>query len=158
MNNLPLKTKLWLLGLVSFLGVALLAGASVWHTYRSKTILLDFVDQKIAINRSATATYAHGLQMGQALRNLVLDPSNKKAYDNQADAAKKFEQESIKLTGYLAQTSAGTETVKKLQDSIAQWLPLQQEVIKLVIDGNPAEATSLLVSKETPAWRNVREV
>jgi len=157
MKNLPLKTKLWLLGLVSFLGVVLLAGASVWHSYRSKAILLDFVDQKIATSRSATAAYAHGLQMGQALRNIVLDPATKKAYDNHADASKKFEQETAKLAEYLSRTTDGKETAKHLQDSIAQWIPLQQEVIRLVGSGSSSEATSLLVTKETPAWRTVRE-
>ncbi|RTL56390.1 MAG: methyl-accepting chemotaxis protein [Rhodocyclaceae bacterium] len=158
MLNLPLKTKLWLLGMVSCLGIALLAGTSVWHSFRSKAILLDFVDQKIAINRAATAAYAHGLQMGQALRNIVLDPANKKAYANHGEANKKFDEEVAKLAERLAVTAEGKEIVGRLQGSIAQWQPQQKQVIELVSSGAGAEASALLVSKETPAWRSVREV
>ena len=81
LNNLSLNARLWLLGLVSASGVAVLATSSIWHTYHSKVTLLGFVDEKIALSRSATSSYANGLQMGQALRNILLDPHNKKAND-----------------------------------------------------------------------------
>ena len=124
-----LKTKLMLLGAVGILGAAFLAGASVWHSYRTKVVLLGFVDQTIAINRSATASYAHGLQMGQALRNVLLDPANKKGHENLAEASKKFDQEVGKMSALLAQTAEGKETATKLKASIDQWLPLQKEVV-----------------------------
>lgn len=74
-SQLSLKARLWLLGLVSALGITVLALSSIWHASNSKEVLLGFVDQKIALNQSATTAYSHGLQMGQALRNIQLDPA-----------------------------------------------------------------------------------
>jgi len=156
MSIQTLKAKLLLLGAVSIFGVAFLAGASIWHSYRTKVVLLDFIEQTIAINRSATSSYAHGLQMGQALRNIVLDPANKKGYDNLAEASKKFDQEVAKMSDLLAKTAEGKETATKLQAGVSQWLPLQKEVVEIV--GNGGDAKPLLVSKETPAWRGVRDI
>ena len=63
-SQLSLKSRLWILGVVSVLGISILALSSVWHAYHSKEILLKFVDERIALNRLATTAYANGLQMG----------------------------------------------------------------------------------------------
>lgn len=156
-NNHSLKTRLWFLGLVSSLGVAILAGASHWYAHSSKAHLIEFVDQHIALNRHATNAYANGLQMGQALRNIVLDPGNQKAYKNYSDAAEKFSQEQNQLLPLMRKGAADTSAAD-LDAKIAAWRPEQGKVIDLMKAGQAAEATSVLTSKETPAWRAVREV
>ena len=103
LNKFSLNARLWLLGAISVLGITFLAMSSVWHAYHSKVMLLGFVDQDIALNQSATAVYSQGLQMGQALRNILLDPSNKKAYDNFASATDVFDKEIDKLLRLPAQ-------------------------------------------------------
>ena len=108
-NHLSLNARLWLLGLVSALGIAVLAVSSIWHAYQSKETLLGFVDEKIALNRSATAAYAQGLQMGQALRNILLDPANKKAYDNFDAANDAFGKETEKMTSLISKSPGGNE-------------------------------------------------
>jgi methyl-accepting chemotaxis protein len=157
LNELSLKSRLWLLGLISALGIAILAISSIWHVYHSEEVLHSFIDEKIALSRSATASYAYGLQMGQALRNFMLDPSNKKAYDNFVVASKAFSEENDKLAPLISNGSGGNEIVSRLKSNIDQWLPFQNQIIELIKTGKGTEALSLLVSKETPAWRAVRE-
>ncbi|MFZ3017669.1 MAG: methyl-accepting chemotaxis protein [Gallionella sp.] len=157
LNNLSLKTRLWLLALISATGIAVLSISSIWHAYQSKAVLLSFVDEKIALNRSATASYSHGLQMGQALRNILLDPANRKAYDNLAAASKSFSQETDKLVSMVAKTPGSTEITARLKRNIEQWLPLQNQILQMVNEQKNAEAMSLLVARETPAWRAVKD-
>lgn len=155
-THTSLKARLWLLGLISSLGVAILAVSSIWHAHNSKLVLLDFIDETIALNRSATALYAHGLQMGQALRNILLDPTNKKAYENHAGAKDAFKEEIDKLTLRLSRTGGGNEIAARLNGYVNQWQPFQKQIIELVKAGNVPEAQAVLVAKETPAWRAVR--
>jgi methyl-accepting chemotaxis protein len=155
--NLSLKARLWLLGLVSALGIAFLALSAIWHANHSKDILLVFVDEKIALNRSATTAYANGLQMGQALRNILLNPSNAKAYDNFAAANDTFRQEIDKLIPLLVRRDGGNDVAARLKSNIDQWQPLQKSIIELVKAGNGDQAREILVAKETPTWRLVRE-
>ncbi len=156
-NNLSLNTRLWLLGLVSAFGVAILAISSIWYAYHTKEILIGFIDEKIALSRSATASYAHGLQMGQALRNILLDPTNKKAYDNFDAASDVFGKETDNLFVMISKQSGGHDIAVRLQNNIKIWQPIQQQTLLLVKDSKVAEATNLLIGKETPAWRSVRE-
>ncbi len=157
LNKFSLNARLWLLGAISVLGLTFLAMSSVWHAYHSKVMLLGFVDQDIALNQSATAVYSQGLQMGQALRNILLDPSNKKAYDNFASATDVFDKEIDKLLPFVSKAADGNEIAGKVRTKIEQWQPLQKRVIELVKAGNVPDALALLVAKETPAWRALKD-
>ncbi len=157
LDHLSLNARLWLLGLISALGVAILAFSSIWHTYHSKATLLSFVDERIALSRSATSSYSHGLQMGQALRNILLDPANQKAYDNFSAADESFGKETEKLTAMISGTASGGELATRLKGNIATWQPLQKQIIELVRANKGSEAMNLLISRETPAWRSVKE-
>ena len=153
-----LKARLLLLGLVSALGVIFLASATLWYSQRSKATLLEFVEQDVALNRSATVTYANGLQMGQALRNIILDPSNKKGYDNYSNAAEIFAKESLRLVELMKKNATEASKAAELDARITAWRPLQVKVLDLVKGGQVGEATALLSPQETPAWRAVRDI
>ena len=158
LDKLSLKARLWLLGTISVLGIVILAASSIWHAYHSKEILLSFVDQKIAVNQSATRAYSQGLQMGQALRNILLDPSpNNKAYANLPVAKDEFNKEIDLLLPFLSQGVGGNDSAAKVKTKIAEWHSLQNQVIELVKAGNGPEALALLVAKETPAWRTLKD-
>ena len=145
-----LKARLLLLGLVSALGVIFLASATLWYSQRSKATLLEFVEQDVALNRSATVTYANGLQMGQALRNIILDPSNKKGYDNYSNAAEIFAKESLRLVELMKKNATEASKAAELDARITAWRPLQVKVLDLVKGGQVGEATALLSPQETP--------
>jgi len=153
LNQVSLKGRLWLLGIVSALAVGILALSSIWFAFSSENLLHNFIDERISIRHSAMTSYANGLQKGQALRNILLDPANKKGYDNFSKADEIFRQESEKLTKLLLATGGSG----KMKGNIETWLPLQNQVIELIKAGNRDEAQALLVTKETPAWRAVRD-
>ena len=154
--KLSLRGQLWLLGLVSALGVAVVAISSIWFSAQSKQALVSFVEQTVALSRAASLTYANGLQMGQAVRNILLDPSNRKAFDNLAAGRARFDEDSAKrLT--LLEARGDKEVAGAVVGHIKQWQPLQAQVVSLVGEGHLAEAQALLVSRETPAWRVLRQ-
>lgn len=151
-----LKAKLWLLGAISTLGVALLAVSALWHSEQSKTALLHFVDHQIALNRAANATYGQGLQVDLALRNYMIDPSNKNVFENFSVAGSKFREEFGILNQLLSAEKEDSEISARLMNNVALLQPLQQQAFDLITSGNIPEAKNLLVTKETPAWRPVR--
>lgn len=156
--NLNLKAKLWVLGISACLSCLCISGVAVWYSVQGKSLLLDFVDNVVDLDRSANAAYAQGLQMGQAQRNVLLDASNSKAYQNFDDASKKFDLEVAQVVQHLNQADPSTATSKKLSEAIGKWRPYQQQMFALVKEGKTAEASNLLVTQETPAWRNLRGI
>lgn len=157
LSGLSLRGRLWLLGIASSLGMIVLALSAIVFAARSEAIFAKFVQETIAMRHSAALVYANGLQKGQAIRNILLDPGKKTAYDNFNNADKVFGQEIERLHSMLAAQEMTREIAARLKKNVDQWQPLQQQVIELVKAGNGEESKTLLVTKETPAWRLVRD-
>lgn len=156
-SYLSLKSRLWLLGIVVASGMAILAISSIVFTAQSEATLIKFVDERIATRHTATLAYANGLQKGQAVRNILLDPGKQTAYDNFTKAEEVFSREIKKLIPLLTKDATTQEIAARLSKNVEHWQPLQQRVIALVKEGNVEESKTLLVSEETPAWRKVRD-
>ncbi len=153
---MKLKTKIILsLSLVFILfsmviGVALIGMQSVKGRFES------FLQNDLALLQAVTGMYADGLQGGQALRNIVLDPANKTAYKNLEKAGDDFKEESRKALSLAA--SEATDR-KMLEDLIAlreQYIPLQGKIIGLA-SSDQAAAIASVNQQETPLWRSIRE-
>ena len=151
-----LKARLWLLGTVSVLGVLVLAAVTLFYAERSKDHLLEYVERYAALSQLSTETYANGLQMGQALRNILIDPANPQAYKNQQAALDNLNRAGEALATLLASDPARAADVEALRRHLRAWPPLQAQVIERVRRGELIEARLLLVEQETPAWRALR--
>ncbi|MBK8790678.1 MAG: hypothetical protein IPO28_11050 [Holophagaceae bacterium] len=102
-----------------------------------------------------TQLYANGLQTGQAIRNIVLDPSNPKAFQNYDAALKEF---AATLQRGIALTADTPERQKTLREVGAQWealARLQEPIKDKTLD--QAAAITLLNKQATPAWRAIKD-
>ncbi|MBD7977637.1 methyl-accepting chemotaxis protein [Pseudomonadaceae bacterium Sa2CUA2] len=158
MNTKTLRARLWLLGIASVLGVALLAATTLWYAQRSKDQLQEFVERFITVNSLATKSYANGLQTGQALRNILLDPGNQRGHDNYANAVKAFGEQAAALIERMRRHPVSTPRADELEVKIRAWRPKQDRVIELVKAQRVSEAMVYLNAEETPAWREVRAI
>ena len=100
--------------------------------------------------------YAQGLQMGQATRNIMLDPANPTAYDNYKNAAAAFEKavESMRLHDALHGKTGLPDKIAAIR---GQQKALQDRVFELVKVGKQDEAKAFLNKEETPKWREMRK-
>ncbi|WP_326542696.1 methyl-accepting chemotaxis protein [Pseudorhodoferax sp.] len=133
--------------------VALLV--SLWGLLRTQGDFDRFIQQEQAVANGLNEMYAQGLQMGQALRNIVLDPANKRAYENFTAAQDAYEQ----ATRDVAARAAGTP----LQATMAELGKLRETqaakqalVMAAAKGGDAAAAVRVLNAEETPAWRALR--
>jgi methyl-accepting chemotaxis protein len=117
----------------------------------------NFLDRDEAKLRAFNEMYAQGLQGGQALRNIVLDPANKRGYENLDQANIKFAaayEAAVKLTAEDALAK------KALADVGSFWQENQSvkgKILGLVSANNRDDAIKILSQEETPGWRKVRD-
>jgi methyl-accepting chemotaxis protein len=112
-----------------------------------------YINTEQAIERGLFEMYAQGLQMGQALRNVVLDKSNPKAYDN-LKAAQAAYDKALAQTQQAATGTAFEQTLGRLQPLRAVHAAAQDKVLGLI--KSDGDAAAVLNGEETPAWRNLR--
>ena len=137
----------------AILFVAGLAG-SIWALARTQADFDNYIQTEQAVANGVTEMYAQGLQMGQALRNILLDPANPKAYENLDAARLAFETVHTATLASARGTPAepGLAPLAALRgaQAAAQDKVLQQ--VKLDV----SQAVTLLNKEETPAWRALR--
>ena len=129
---------------------------SLWQLQSGQQRLLGFVNHELAAERDLTQAYAQGLQMGQALRNILLDPANAQGYKNFDAARESFASVLAKLKERQDVLSAGTRTLEQLNDIHKRWVPEQDRVLALIRSGDSTRAQASLISNETPRWREMR--
>ncbi|WP_394777555.1 methyl-accepting chemotaxis protein [Undibacterium sp.] len=117
----------------------------------------NFLDQDQALLQATTEMYAQGLQMGQALRNVVLNPANLQGKKNMDAGAADFDAAHKKAV-QLAQSQP--DTLRKLQDIAG--MRAKQDAAQMAIIGlaktDQAAAIQTLNRDETPVWRDMRTI
>jgi methyl-accepting chemotaxis protein len=102
-----------------------------------------------------TEMYAHGLQKGQALRNIILDPANPRAYENYEAAHKAFDKALRAATPLAAGLPGVEQRIRSITDRQEAHGQVQRRVIELARRDTKA-AVALLNKEETPRWREIR--
>ena len=117
----------------------------------------NFLDGTSALRQSYREMYAQGLQMGQALRNITLDPENPKAYQNLDKARDDFAIARQTAASVAGRIDGFTAKVAALEPLAALQAEAQKEVMAALRAGEIDAAKSLINSKETPAWRKLKQ-
>jgi methyl-accepting chemotaxis protein len=133
------------------LAVALIGNQRVTHSFG------HFIEEDEARLMAYMEMYAQGLQGGQALRNIVLDPGNARAYDNLDAANKAFDG----AHGMALKLNEGNAAVlAALKDIETHWQEAgaAKSQVRGLAKTDQAAAIKTLHDSEAPAWRKVREV
>ena len=114
-----------------------------------------FLEQDQAFLTESTTLYAQGLQMGQALRNIVLSPDNQQGYKNLDSARAAFETAEGIAQSLASADPAVSATLKKIKSLQERQAELQRKIVGLA-KVDQAAAIESLNAEETPLWRQIR--
>ncbi len=114
----------------------------------------DVFEKEQPLAQAVTEMYGHGLQMGQALRNIILDPTNPTAYKNLDGAIKSYD-EAAALAAPLAAGTPAEALLSAVGEARVRQQAARDKVLALV-KTDTAGAVALLNKEETPAWRQMR--
>ena len=151
-SRLTIKTRLILLLLLNAALFTAAVGGVLVQMEWNQARLARFIDSDLALERSLGDAYSQGLQTGQALRNILLDPANPKGHSNYEKARENFDAAMAAIGA-----SSGTVDKRQLAAGAAAWRPVREDVLARVKSGDVDGAKALLVKEETPRWRTLRE-
>jgi methyl-accepting chemotaxis protein len=153
--NMKLKTKIILsMGLV-FLSFTIAIGIALSGMQSTKSRFDSFLEHDLALAQAAMNMYAQGLQMGQAMRNIVLDPTNKIAYQQLDMAGKEFRDTNQKALSMSNLEPSDKKVLEEVASLREQQIPIQARVISLAVSDTPS-AIQAVNKEETPVWRQIR--
>ena len=115
----------------------------------------SFVDKDQAFLGEVNTMYAQGLQMGQALRNVILAPGNEIGYKNLSAARKDFDK-ALQSAHMLVRANTVTESVLAKLETLQQRRAAVQDRIVELVRTDSASGATILNAEETPVWREMR--
>ncbi|HTZ17988.1 MAG TPA: methyl-accepting chemotaxis protein [Dissulfurispiraceae bacterium] len=153
---MSIKQLLVIVNLVIVVILGIILGVFLMHNSKTQASVQAMVqvDQALLINLEDM--YAQGLQTEQATRNILLNPEDSKAKDNYDKAHADF----LKANDDAEKLGTG-KTRETLTNIRAMWVEddaLKTQIRKLATDGKRDEAIKLLMQKETPKWREIKDV
>ncbi len=152
---MKLRAKMTLSMAVVFILFTIASGLSLFGIYQSQVKFERFLATDVALLEAESEMYAQGLQMGQALRNVILAPANKTGFKNHEKAAKDFNDamaKAISLAGYDPETLAVLKDIAELRKKQE---PIQANIIALALEDR-TQAIEAVNKGETPLWRDIK--
>ncbi len=157
LKNLTIKNQLLVFMGGTFILFIIATATAITGMNRTEKQFTRFLEQDQALLMKYTEMYAHGLQMGQALRNIILDPANPKAYANFDNAAKEFDGAFDAARKLTAEDPENTKVLTKIGENRSKQKTMQADIIALVKADTIEDAKVKLNKEETPTWRVIRQ-
>jgi methyl-accepting chemotaxis protein len=143
--------------LVLPLGMLLIAVlVSLWGQAQTQQHFARYIAVEQTVADRLQDMYTQGLQMGQALRNLALTPTDASAQTNLDKARKDYQtafEEAVHAASAQPDLAHGLEALPALRSAHAAQ---QEQVLNLIRQSDP-RAAEVLRTQETPAWRALRQ-
>lgn len=152
---MTLRNKMALCMTIVFLLFAVALAVAISGMRDATTRFGTFVEQDQAFLGEANGLYAQGLQMGQALRNVILSPANETGYKNLATARAEFSK-ALAAAHKLAKSDATTDAALSRIDTLHRQRSEVQDRIVVLAKSDTAAAAAILNAEETPVWREIR--
>ncbi|WP_417277049.1 methyl-accepting chemotaxis protein [Castellaniella sp.] len=130
-------------------------GLALTGMQSAKNRFISFVDTDQQVLQNTTTLYAQGLQIGQALRNIVLNPDDEKAVTNLNTAVAKFHEVMDSSRELATRVPGLDERLQLIANVQAKREPILKKTSELARENRDTAAT-YLQENDTPTWREMR--
>ncbi|MEF8714389.1 MAG: methyl-accepting chemotaxis protein [Accumulibacter sp.] len=155
-TKMKVGTQLLVLTATTLLLFGVAMTMAVVALQRSKEGFAGFIQNDNARLAAFNEMYAQGLQGGQALRNIIFDPTNRKAYDNLTQAVGDFDA-ALSRSRLLTVDHELAPVIGEIDRLAQRQQAARTAVLAALGAGRQDEAKVLLNKEETPAWRSLKK-
>ena len=128
--------------------------SSQWGLTRTQSDFDTYLSSDQAVVSQLQELYAQGLQSGQAVRNIVLNPADQQAVENLRTAREAYDSAYAdvrqRVQGTVLEAAVGQlQALRAAQSN-------EQDKVVVLASQDQAAAAAALKAQETPAWRQLR--
>ncbi len=128
--------------------------SSQWGLTRTQSDFDTYLSSDQAVVSQLQELYAQGLQSGQAVRNIVLNPADQQAVENLRTAREAYDSAYAdvrqRVQGTVLEAAVGQlQALRAVQSN-------EQDKVVVLASQDQAAAAAALKAQETPAWRQLR--
>ena len=156
MKHLTVRATLYGTSGIMLLLFLFALGAAILGINGAERRFGDYIQQDQALLEAYSEMYAQGLQMGQAIRNIMLDPANRKAFDNLNQASKDYHQALDQARSLVGEDPEHLAVLRNITDLSVK----RDEKLKIIAEMAPKDFQAVRVflnKEETPLWRALKK-
>jgi methyl-accepting chemotaxis protein len=157
MKQLSVRASLLGSSALVFIVFMIALGVAVSGLNGAQQRLADYLAKDQVLLESFSEMYAQGLQTGQAVRNIILDPANPKAYDNLKKARKDF-RAALETANTLATDKPALASALQEITQLTEKRELRLDEITALAKLDSPAAQAKLNKDETPLWRKLKDI
>ncbi len=153
---MKIQTKTLLSMTLVFVLSGIATGAALVGMEGAKNRFEHFLQTDQALLQAASDMYANGLQSGQALRNIVIDPTNATGHKNLEKANADFQESTRQALALVTGNAADRKVLEDLLALRRKQIEIQARIVAMAAP-DQSSAISAISQEETPVWRTIRE-
>jgi methyl-accepting chemotaxis protein len=157
LTGLKVRTQLILLSGVTLVLFAVALTVALFALQASQSRFHEFVERDAARLAVFNEMYAQGLQSGQSLRNILLNPANNNARGFLDEAAGSFSSALQKAKGLSVSHPALAPLLSRIEEQAQKNRSIQTAILADIDAGNLEIAKSRILKEEIPIWRPLRK-
>lgn len=153
---MTIKRLLLVVGIGNLVVIGIILSLFISLNSRIKSSTEEMINTDQALLLNFFELYGLGLQTGQATRNILLNPSDETAKNNYKKAHESF----INILDKSMEIASDKtkESLVKVRELWGEDHELKMRIQELAMAGKKNEAINLLVTTETPKWREIRTI
>jgi methyl-accepting chemotaxis protein len=153
---MAIKKLLIMVGIVNVAVLGIILTIFLIQNSKAEERLAHMVHTDVGLLSDLNDMYAQGLQSGQATRNILIDSNDAKARENYKNAHETF----MKANENALNLATGKmdNALRNLKELWLRDHALKSQVQELATAGKSDEAVALLTQKETPQWRELKDI
>ena len=148
---------IWKISLSVGIAIAVLLaalGISMYGLQQVGNRFETFLNRDQALSQAINSMYANGLQTGQALRNIVMNPANQTAYKNFDNGSIEFKESYERALRLADDDQATLKVLKEIAELRTRQADIQARIVMQAATYTTAIET--INKEETPVWREIR--
>ena len=154
LSNLKIIWKISLSVGISIAVFLAALGISLYGLQQVGNRFETFLNRDQALSQAINSMYANGLQTGQALRNIVMNPANQTAYKNFDNGSIEFKESYERALRLADDDQATLKVLKEIAELRTRQADIQARIVMQAATYTTAIET--INKEETPVWRELR--
>lgn len=156
-SGLSLRARLLAQAAIACAMLVMVAVAGLYYVDRNEKEAVSFIDNELQALDLVHELLAAQLQMGQATRNILLNPgADQTARKNFAGAEEKTAELMAGLRPLANLLDGGASALDRIDEGVRVVLEKRKEVLNKIGAGDITGARQYLLSEELSAWRSLR--
>lgn len=155
---MSLRARLTLQAAIACVMLVVVAVLGIFYLRHNAEDAFEYIQEVSVVHEELHDLYGVGLEMGHALRNVLLNPSDEKGAQNYSEAMGETSELIASLRQRAKWLDGGAGALDAIDEAFRVLAERQRDVLDKISAGDLSSARQTLLASELPAWQAAKDL